>query len=340
MKLLFLLKERFYGSSEKSYGLINSVVNIEEFLSKFEFECSVKTVVDSNDIDREVFNFKPDVVVIEALWVSSEKIKELMDIPRYRHINWIIRIHSDIGFLAAETNALKYVNGYQSVKNSSSHYNNKLHVAFNHEQLANSMCSIGKYMYLPNIVEVKQSIPNRKVYKDHIDIGCFGATRLLKNQLFQALCSIMFANKADKKLLFHITSEYSDKQDSVLTNITELFKGSIHELVVHKWMNNEDLQSLIRKMDFGMQLSFTESFNIVAAEFVNNSKLILVSDPITWMPEELKTSTTDYLKVVEDMDKIYKNRDSKELKNKQRSHLHEHNTIAKEMWILILSMMK
>jgi hypothetical protein len=338
-RVLFVLKERFYGSSEKSYGLINSAKKVEEFLNKYHFECDIVTVTDGNDIDREVFKFKPHVVILEALWVTPEKVKELMELPRYRHINWIVRIHSDIAFLAAETNAMGYINGYLELKGKSKHNYEKLHIAFNDRELAENMSTLGNFMYLPNIVEVKH-LDVHKSDSGIINIGCFGATRLLKNQLFQALCAINFADAMGRHMNFHVTVECTSKKDPVLTNLINLFDGSYHTLIIHNWMSNDDFQNLIQKMDFGMQLSFTESFNIVSAEFVNNDKLILVSNPIRWMPDQLKTSTNNYSEVINKLIYVYKNRDSAYLKNKQRAGLNQHNIRSKQVWLEELGNLK
>ena len=113
-KILFILKKRFYSNiNVKSYGLINSSTHIANFLDTIiDVETKVVTVVDANGINKEVQEYKPDMVIIEALWVTGEKMKELIEIKKYKHIKWVVRIHSDIGYLSAETFALKYVNDY------------------------------------------------------------------------------------------------------------------------------------------------------------------------------------------------------------------------------------
>ena len=61
---LFICKERSYGVS---YGLINSAQFVANFLNKNGVESHVITVIDNNDIDREVTKYKPTHVFIEAL---------------------------------------------------------------------------------------------------------------------------------------------------------------------------------------------------------------------------------------------------------------------------------
>ena len=118
----------------------------------------------------------------------------------------------------------------------------------------------------------------------------------------------------------------------VLKNLEELFKYSKHKLIEHGWKENNKFQKLIKNMDFGMQLSFTESFNIVTADFVNNNKLILVSDAINWMPNIFKTSTTNYFLVTMKIIMCYRLRNIQFLKRLMRRSLIKHNKHSKKIW--------
>lgn len=340
-KILFILKERFYQNDihVNSYGLINSSKHLARYIEELKCETKVVTVIDSNGIDKVVNDFKPDIVVIEALWVTAIKLKELIEIKKYRNIEWIVRIHSDIGFLGVETFALKYVNDYINL-----HKHNLILAPNNRrftEYLSNAMQY--KFTYLPNVIDIafikKPELENSHV----INIASFGALRILKNQLFQAICAIKAADILGKTLHFHImvnTKDYSptlkntNTLNPVLVNFEQLFAAnSKHSLVKHHWMENDDFQKLVQKMDLGLQLSFTESFNIVAADFINNDTPILVSDVIDWMPCSLKTSTTEYDEVSQKIVKLYKNRNSYMIKRRMRASLIKYDVAAKIVWI-------
>jgi hypothetical protein len=45
-------------------------------------------------------------------------------------------------------------------------------------------------------------------------------------------------------------------------------------------------------MDMGLQISLSESFNLVSADFVKNHVPILVSDEIDWLPKQVKIRAT------------------------------------------------
>ena len=329
MKILFILKKRNYHKTNiKSYGLINSAKLVTEKLDCHKYETKVVTVIDANGIDKEVYEYKPDVVVIEALWVLPAKLKELIEIKRYKHIKWIVRIHSDAGFLSAETLALFTINGYIGLKKDNLFIapNSKLFC----EYISNALNY--KFTYLPNIVPVKNIKKDYTKEKKIINIGCLGALRILKNQLFQAICAIKAADLLDKTLNFHITVDSPSENNSVLKNLEELFANSKHNLIKHSWTENDEFQNLIKTMDIGIQLSFSETFNIVTADFVNNDKLILVSDIISWMPDILKTSTFDYDEVTQKIIYIYKKRNSKSIKRKSQKKLKIYEVESATIW--------
>jgi len=285
-------------------------------------------VVDANGIDKEVHDFNPDIVIIEALWVTAPKLTEIMSLAWYRHIKWVVRIHSDIGFLSTEGWGVKLINDYLDINR------NNFLIAFNNHKFVKALSDVmeTEFTYLPNVMTICEPEDNDSEEKPYIKIGCFGALRLLKNQCFQAMCAIMAANKLRKKLCFHITPSLAVQDDSVLKNLRELFKNNEHELMVHNWMPNHLFQNLVRKMDLGLQLSYTESFNIVTADFINNNKLIIVSDAIDWMPPSLRVSNTDYDEVVDKIVHVYKHRNNNLTKGLQRRHLREYNEGAEKTW--------
>ena len=335
-RILFILKDRLYSASKTSYGLINSAYNLSQFLEKEGYECKIVTVIDSNNIDKEVHKFKPDIVVIEAIWVPTYKMKELIELSKYKHIHWIQRVHSDIGYLSVEGNSLKTLNEYVAL------HKPNLTISFNNEKFAHYLSEALRhhFTYLPNVITLFNHRNNITKETDYIDIGCFGAMRDLKNQCFQALCAIKAADKLNKILRFHVSPNLSEEYNPYLTNLIEMFKNNKHELIVHDWLPNDEFQELVKKMDIGMQLSYTESFNIVAADFVNNNKLIIVSDAIGWMPPVMKVTTTNYDDAVKGIINAYRYRNNRPLKEVSKHYLKKYNDKSKEHWIDFLNGLK
>ena len=58
-----------------------------------------------------------------------------------------------------------------------------------------------------------------------------------------------------------------------------------YKLVEHDWYSHEEFVDVVRLMDMGTQVSLTETFNIVAADFVAAGTPIVGSPQITWLPK-------------------------------------------------------
>lgn len=297
-KILFILKKRMTSHSEIktiSSGLLNSASFVNEMLQKNGYNSHLIEVKDNNDIDREVKKFKADIVIIEALWVVPSKFEVLTKL--HPNVKWIIRLHSEIPFIANEGIAMEWIYDYQKYKNVFISVNSKT----TYEDLNNILPK--KTIYLPNYYPVnlfdkKNECVNKN--KKVLNVGCFGAIRPLKNQLYQAVSAIEYANSINKELHFHVNvARVENNGDPVLKNLRNLFKNNPkHKLVEHGWLRHGEFTDLVKKMDIGLQVSFTETFNIVAADFVNNNIPVIVSEEITWVSDFYKAEPTESKSII------------------------------------------
>lgn len=296
MRILFILKHGHSHSHKHHYGPIkggglwHSVKFIVEMLTANGVDAKMVEVIDNNDIDREVFNFKPDIVIIEALWVVPEKFDILQRL--HPSVKWIVRIHSEIPFLAQDGVAIDWIYRYQIRKN--------VFVAFNSTRAFNDLNRISskELFYLPNYYPLGKSTWNPE--EDFfINVGCFGAIRPLKNQLIQAVAAVEYSREIDKTLAFHINGTRQELGgESDFRNIEALIANTHNALVVHPWMEREDFLELLSKMDIGLQLSLTESFNLIAADMVSVGLPMVVSPEIRWssvLSQANPTSVDDIL---------------------------------------------
>jgi len=84
-------------------------------------------------------------------------------------------------------------------------------------------------------------------------------------------------------------------------------------------------------MNLGLQLSFSESFNLIASDFVVAGVPILVSEAITWMPEFSIVSTVDFHRVARKIVHIY-NSDNRITVKTNKHHLINYNNESKKVW--------
>lgn len=305
-RVLFILKRRHDYDKNKhsafgmSTGLFNSAWYMHEMLELNKVTSKLVVVTDNNDIDREVHKFKPTHVIIEALWVTPTKFEVLQRL--HPKVLWIVRLHSDMPFIANEGIAMDWLGDYMEYPNiyiavNSPRIMHELETYFKNKSECKCEHLEDRVIYLPNYYPqiYRQKWFNKD--KSCIDIGCFGAVRPMKNHLIQAMAAIKFADKIGKKLRFHInTGRVEQRGDSVLNNLKNLFAQihhSGHKLINHTWMPRNEFIDLCGKMDIGLQVSFSETFNIVAADLVTQGVPIVTSHEMPWVGWPYKANPTD-----------------------------------------------
>jgi hypothetical protein len=342
-KVLFVLKKRFNynlsdGSQEtKSSGLLNSARFVSDMLNDVGISSSLVQVDDNNDIDRVVTLHKPDVVIIEALWVVPEKFDVLKKL--HPTVKWVVRLHSEIPFLANEGMALGWINGYIA---------RGVHVGFNsYDTLKDFTDTISPKngdwaVYMPNYYPVGINVqPWKLKFKDTIDVGCFGAVRPMKNQLIQAFAAVKWARKEGRRLRFHINGSRIDDQSTlpVLRNLREYFAGLGEGFVLHEhpWYEHDEFLEVVARMDVGLQVSMSETFNIVAANFASEDVPIVVSPEISWIPELFQADPTDVNSIVDAITRALEFKKTFRKRNPSRDALRDMNDAARKAWILCIA---
>lgn len=334
-KILFLCKKRVdsYGIS---YGLLNSANFVINYLNKIGIAAELITCIDANEIDKYVTQKNPTIVIIEALWVTPEKIYELMNIGRHRNRSWIIRIHSKVSFLANEGIAIKWLMGYSKLSRNFKNF----YIAPNTEEITNDLREHFNLntLYLPNIYEPMTEVNKRIIVKkrEEVHMGCFGAIRPMKNQLIQAIAAIKFADRNNLKLYFHMNGNRNEQNgDNIQKNIIHLFRHHPkHTLIQHNWLSHSDFLELIKEMDYGLQVSLNESFNIVCADFVYVGIPIVTSE-IDWMPKLCNVMPSSSESIYHGLERIKKN--YQYAINESKKSLDNYNKLAKNQWSTVIN---
>ena len=334
-RVLFVCKKReiseqwnFY-SDDLSTGLFNSVKFISDMLTT---ECNIENkfvqVIDNNCIDKEVTAYKPTHVIIEALWVVPNKFRVLATL--HPEVQWIVRLHSETSFLANEGIAMEWLFDYVQCPN--------VKIACNSDRLKRELDHIlrTECVYMPNFYPLTIHNDFKKHDHDTIRIGCFGAIRPLKNQLIQAYAAIKYAEKVNKKLYFYINATRIELQgNSILKNIKALFRNVDHHLLECEWMPHPEFKKMLAHMDIGLQVSFTETYNIVAADCVDMNVPVVTSSEVKFVAPSFHADPTNIDDIVHKMDRAYNSRNAGQ--HRLNKVLLEINSkMAKRVWIKYL----
>jgi len=294
-KILFVLKRRddynavLHSQIGMSTGLYNSANFMNVMLQDLGIQSKLVVVTDNNDIDREVTDYKPTHVVVEALWVVPSKFTVLQKL--HPSVTWIIRLHSEMPFMAGEGMAMDWVGDYSQFKNVIISANaprmlRETRFYLQHLNHWDNDTAQQRVIYLPNYYPNEYKYKPFNHDKDTIDIGCFGAVRPLKNHLLQAFGAIEFAESIDKKLRFHINAGRIEMNGQpVLNNLKGLFQQIAdqgHQLINHQWCPREEFLKICAEMDIGLQVSFSETFNIVGADIISQGVPLVGSNEIPW----------------------------------------------------------
>ena len=341
-KALFILKRREDYSTDLpgftnytvATGMYNSAKFVSDMLNQNGVPSIIEIAIDNNCIDRLVTQHKPTHVFIEGLWVVPEKFDILKKL--HPNVEWVIRIHSELPFLAQEGIALEWINGY--LKRAISVSGNSLRInsaISNLAKVINPILSEKKIPLLPNYYPINDviNITKKNTNSSEVHIGCFGAIRPLKNHLTQAFAAIEYAKRVNKKLYFHINSTRIESGgNNILKNIRALFNSlnNQFQLVEHGWLSHNEFLNLIATMDILLQVSFSETFNIVTADAVSQAVPVVVSKEISWV-QSPKADPTSVEEIEKTIHVIFNNRYNYAKRNIEG--LKEYSNYAKNNWL-------
>jgi hypothetical protein len=266
------------------------------------------TITDNTQISDCVYKHNPDYVVIDGLWLIPEKFKELKVL--HPSIKWIFRLHSDIGFIAQEGVFANWFYKYLVMDN--------VYVTFNSTKLFEIMRDIThpyshKVLYLPNTYPLDNDYRLTKTTarkSDVIRISSFGAARILKNHFAQAVAALEFAEKLGKSLEFYININGKDPGGlPIYLNIVHILKGHFsgkHKIKLIEWTNHVEFMESIKEVDIAMQVSLSETFNLVSCDSLMMNTPIIGTNEIPWIHPIGRCYPTDHDSIMRALWRAYR----------------------------------
>jgi hypothetical protein len=231
-------------------------------------------------------------VVIEAIWVNTPAMLNLAG--SYPEVNFLVRSHSQIGFLQVEPGAVKLIREQLVAQEGTINFR----VAANSRRLGGFLqdAYAGSCLYLPNLYDAERPTRKRDERHDHrtLRISSFGALRLLKNHPTAAAAALLIARELGCDLEFWISVDRVEHGAGILSTLRNMFAGlPWAKLVENKWEPWEKFHRTARHMDLCLQPSFTETYNIVSVDSVCEGTPCVVGPSIEWAPRSWQVDVDD-----------------------------------------------
>lgn len=318
-RIQFILKRRedfdpaTHTKKNLSTGLYNSASFVVQALQCQGLSVELSIAQDNNCIDRLVTEYRPTTVIIEALWVVPQKFRVLCEL--HPQIQWIIRLHSELPFLAGEGQSMDWIADYVTY--------HTVTIAVNAPRL---LCELRQYLqaargwsqsqardrviYLPNTYPRGYAKSRPRTQRYWADIACFGAVRPLKNHLVQALAALKFCERRGLQLRFHINQGRVEMQGQpAANNLLSMFEQLSqrgHQLIQHSWQPREQFLETCAAMDLGLQANFSETFNIVSADLVSQGVPVVGTREIPWLNTYWAADASSSDSIAEVMDRAWR----------------------------------
>lgn len=287
--IIFYRNFMAYGGGNHSHiGLGVNALHTSRVLRKHHIRCDPYGVWTMDDIRGRLQKHPTTThVLIEAMWLSADQTATLMS--EFPDVHFLIRSHSQVGFLQVEAGAVKILRDLLYLQDGSLN----LTVSANSERLTTFIERTyrGRCTYLPNLYDFERASRRAPRVHDHrlLRIGSFGALRILKNHTTAAAAAMVIAENRGSDLEFWVSVHREEHGKGVLQTIRNMMDGVPGvKLVEQPWSQWPEFRRIVSHMDLCMQVSFTETFNIATADACAENVPSVTSTAIEWVPDHWK----------------------------------------------------
>jgi hypothetical protein len=284
MAILFLHKNFAAHIGVCHIGLGVAALNTSLTLNDHGFNAQVVGIVKYQDIDTIVQQYKPNVVVISAPWIPPHYFKYV--VAKHPLVHFVSICHSNVGFLFADTNGIKNLRSYFEIQKAYPNF----HIAGNSEKFKIwlSRAYDVPCLWLPNLYHLPKKF--NKIVKNKnsvLKLGCYGAVRPLKNIMTSAGVALEISSRLKRPVEFWVSGGRTETGAwGVKQAIAALLEGTSVTIKENFWQPWEEFRKTVASMDLLLQLSYTESFNMVTADGIAEGVPSVVSEAIDWCPKQ------------------------------------------------------
>ena len=271
-------------------GLGVSALNTAKVLRSNGIHADVWPILNAKELAARIAasNPRPTHIVISAPWLPTLDLQAYL-IFRFPDIHFCVACHSNVGFLAADPQAIKNYREELDLEQGSLNFSaagNSIRFVRWIQQSYQRPC-----IWLPNLYFLDASTPThrRNWSGGTLRVGSFGAVRLLKNHLSAAAAVLELGEWLNTNVEFHISVGRVEGGYTVVKAIHAMLDKSPRVKVVEdEWYQWPQFRALVRTMHVMIQASFSETFNMVTADGAAECVPSVVSDAIDWAPDDWK----------------------------------------------------
>lgn len=278
-------------------GLGVSSLNTAKVLKRHGIPVQVKAINSVVDLDAFLkANPLLTHVVIAACWLPVLDLGNL--VIRYPLIEFVVNVHSNVGFLQADANGVNLLGQYVHLQRELLNFR----VAGNNQEFVDWLSesyTVGA-LFLPNLYALDHTVStNKPLYSGGtLRIGAFGASRPLKNFMTAAGAAIAISKELRVPVEFWMNGGRPEGGGTIERAIKALLASqpgvSLH---IFNWAAWPALLDFLETMHLLIQVSYTESFNMVTADGIARSVPSVVSSAIDWVPSRWIAQSDDPLDV-------------------------------------------
>ena len=251
---------------------------------------------------------RPSHVVISAPWIPARDVARMA--ANHPEVNFYEVSHSNVGFLQADSHAIKIMREVCDLQLSA----HNVFAGGNSEKFVRWASDAWRVpvVWVPNLYSISDSRSSKDRYWEPgtgLRVGIFGANRAQKNHITAAAAAAELAVRYGTPVEVLMSS--GRDEGATDASIREML-ADIPNLKLTKtgWLTWPRFRALVRTVNSVFQVSFTESFNVVAADAIAEGVPVVVGSAIDWVPRHWIANPDDALDVARVADTLLRDRTS------------------------------
>ena len=296
VRVALFFKDFAHYTAASCVGLAVAGYTSAAYLRRLGLDATAYAVRHNVDIVRAIDRYNETHarrlthVVISAPWLDVHDLTRLVE--HFQEIQFIILSHSNVGFLQADPWGLALYRRYAEL--SRTHGN--LNIGGNCRGFTDWFQAVYGVdcVCLPNLYPAGEGVRSKVWPGGPLKIGAFGAIRPEKNFMCAAAAATLMQKRLNVPVELHMSSGGEHCQSTTLDAISQMVENlPDFKLIRHHWEIWDKFIGRVAAMDVLLQVSYTESFNMITADGISRGVPVVVSPVINWAPASWKADPDD-----------------------------------------------